>query len=204
MTAMTQIRTRSARHTRGRRIVLPDGGVLAVRPVEPEDRDELAQAYRTLSPESRRLRFIVPPNELTGDMLRYLTAVDGVNHAALVALDADLPGQPGVAIARYVRIPEEPECAEIAVTVVDDHQRRGIGTRLLEMMIELAVHNGLRRVRGYVAADNRILEVARSLDAEITTDTPGVVRVDIPLPRSVWVVRRAFLVMQQPQPAAAR
>jgi hypothetical protein len=67
-------------------------------------------------------------------VVRYFTAVDGVNHAALVALS--VPESPeeaprGLAVARFVRSKDEPATAELAVTVVDDVQRLGLGTLLV-------------------------------------------------------------------------
>lgn len=183
-------------------VTMPDGLRLCVRPIEPGDRDELAEAYHNLSPESRRLRFLVPPNSLTERMLTYLTDVDGVNHVALVAEVVDAPGQPGVAVARFVRLREDPECAEVAVTVVDAWQGRGIGTRMLELIVEAAVRSGVRRLRGWVSSDNRILDIARAIGATVTPDAPGVVRVEARLPRSPWVVRRAYLAALRP-PARA-
>lgn len=176
----------------GHTVRLSGGERVRIRPITPDDRAELARAYLRLSPESRRLRFLSPPNHLSETMLRYLTCVDGVNHAALVAIAEDEPGQPGVGIARYVRLADGGDTAEVAVTVLDDHERRGIGTLLLEMVLERAVRHGIRRVRGYVAASNRVLDLARAFDAAITNDSPGVVAVDVALPRTPYEIRSGF------------
>ena len=174
-------------------VTMPDGLRLCVRPIEPADREELAEAYRNLSPESRRLRFLVPPAELTESMLTYLTHVDGVNHVALVAEAVGEKGSPGVAVARFVRLQEDPDCAEVAVTVADAWQGRGIGTRMLELIIEAAVRRRVRRLRGFVSSDNRILDLARDIGSRVTPESPGVVRVEVELPSRPWVIRRAYL-----------
>ena len=196
--------TASTRRTaHGHTVRLAGGGRVCIRPITPDDRAELAHAYLRLSPESRRLRFLSPPHQLSDAMLRYLTCVDGVNHAALVAIAEDERGQPGVGVARYVRLADRADTAEVAVTVLDDHEGRGIGSLLLEMVLERAVRHGIRRVRGYVAADNRILDLARAFGATVTTDSPGVVAVDLPLPRTPWEIRRGFRRVSAAAPGAA-
>ncbi|HZS15710.1 MAG TPA: GNAT family N-acetyltransferase [Candidatus Dormibacteraeota bacterium] len=194
----------AAPHPLGHRVTLPGGGSVRIRPITPDDRTELGLAYQRLSPESRRLRFLSPPNHLTEDMLRRLTCVDGVNHAALVAIAEDEPGQPGVGVARYVRLGEGSDTAEVAVTVLDDHENRGIGTLLLEMLLEKALRNGVRHIRGYVAAENRILDLARAFDASITPDSPGVVLVDVTLPGAPHEIRSAVRAAALTPGAAAR
>lgn len=180
------------RDTRGHVVRLAGGERVRIRSITPDDRAELAQAYLRLSPQSRRLRFLSPPHQLTDAMLRYLTCVDGVNHAALVAIAEDERGQPGVGVARYVRLAGDSDTAEVAVTVLDDHEGRGIGSLLLEMVLERALRHGIRRVRGYVAGDNRILDLARAVDATMSSDSPGVMEVDVPLPRTPWEIRSGF------------
>ena len=56
--------------------------------------------------------------------------------------------------ARYVRDRDDPRTAEIAVTVIDDWQGRGLGTELLTRLSERACQEGIRRFTAAVAADN--------------------------------------------------
>jgi RimJ/RimL family protein N-acetyltransferase len=72
----------------------------------------------------RRWRPALSPAEL-----RYFTDVDHHDHEALGVLDH--PGGRGVGIARYVRDADDRQAAEIAVTIVDDWQGRGLGTELV-------------------------------------------------------------------------
>ncbi len=165
-----------------RTMVLPlaDGGRILVRPIVPSDRAELAEAVTKLSPRSRRLRFFQGKDELSDEELRYLTDIDYHDHFAWVARDPDADGQPGVGVARYVRLPGDGDVAEPAVTVLDDYQHRGIGSLLFALLAAAAVDNGIRRFRGYVLDDN--LALLESLDADIRHEEPGVATVDIPLP----------------------
>src|SRR3954453_17220851 len=102
------------------RIVLPDGGVVAVRPLRRGDRAEIAAAVARLSERSRYLRFASPKPRLTERELDHLLDVDHVASEALIAVD---PGTGRcVAEARYAAVPGEAGVAEVAVTVADEWQ----------------------------------------------------------------------------------
>jgi nucleotide-binding universal stress UspA family protein/GNAT superfamily N-acetyltransferase len=131
-------------------LTLADGARIAIRPIAPEDRDELAAGFERLSPESRYRRFFGPMKELSPRDLDRLTRVDHRDHEALVALDA-ATGH-GVAVARYVRT--APEEAEPAVVVADDWQRRGVASALLERLAARARAEGIVTFRAPVLAQN--------------------------------------------------
>jgi len=168
---------------------LADGTAVLVRPLLYSDRLEIASAFEQLSPASRRKRFISPPEHLNDNDLEYLTNIDYHDHFALVAFAEDEPGRPGIAVARYIRDPQDAEAAEVAVTVIDSHQRRGVGTLLLLLLADIAVHRGVRTFVSYVRWDN-VGAVAGLTEygARIHPDEPGVARVEIDLPDPVRVV----------------
>ena len=162
---------------------LADGTRVRIRPIEPGDKQALADGFDRMSPESRYRRFMSPIDELTPDMLRHLTEVDHVDHFAWIAFAIDEPGEPGVGVARYVRLAGEPTVAEAAVTVIDEFQGRGLGTLLLQALGAVAIENGIERFRGYVLEDNRRMrQILEESGAIVAHDAPGVVRVDVPLP----------------------
>ena len=163
-------------------VKLRDGTRIRIRPVVTGDKDAIVHGFERLSMESRVRRFFNPPAALSESMLRYLTTIDYTNHVALGAWDIDAPGQPGVAIARYIRLTDEPTCAEAAVTVIDDYQHRGIATVLLKALALIAVQNGIDRFCGYVQWENEeVLSLARSLGAIVQHSSTGVARLDVPL-----------------------
>ena len=94
---------------------LRDGSEVDIRRLRPTDAPVLAEAFEQLSSESRRLRFIGPKPSLSPRELAYLTDVDGHDHEALGASD-HVTGR-GVGVARFIRLADEPEVAEVAVTV---------------------------------------------------------------------------------------
>jgi GNAT superfamily N-acetyltransferase len=74
-----------------------------------------------------------------------------------VALVAEYPAEPVrrlIAVARFVRLADDPEAAEVAITVADDWQRRGLGSLLTEQLAEQARRRGIRRFTATMAADN--------------------------------------------------
>jgi RimJ/RimL family protein N-acetyltransferase len=120
---------------------LRDGTLVSLRPIGPDDKPLLEEGMARLSPQSRRLRFMAPVDSLSRAQLAYLTEVDHRDHVAWGVLHHDQP----VAVARIVRLNNEPDAAELAVTVVDEFQRRGVARLLITVMAELARHLGIER-----------------------------------------------------------
>jgi RimJ/RimL family protein N-acetyltransferase len=161
---------------------LRDGTPVVIRPIFPEDRDRLREGMHRLSQQSRYRRFGATVSELTEDQLSYLTEIDHANHMAWIALDPNVSGEPGLGVARYVRLTEEPEVAEAAVIVSDNVQGLGLGTILLSLLGVSALTNGIRTFRAYVLVENRVmLEILREMGGNVTLEEPGVYRVDLPL-----------------------
>ncbi|MGH2677335.1 MAG: GNAT family N-acetyltransferase [Actinomycetota bacterium] len=171
--------------TRTSVIALRDGTRVKIRPVVPTDKQRFLDGFARLSPASRYRRFLAPVDELSPDMLRRFTEVDYVNEFAYVALLLDEPGEPGAGVARYVRLPDDPETAEAAVTVVDEYQGRGLGTILLEALGAVALEQGIVRFSGLVLESNAaVREILVQLGARVRYDAPGLVRVETDLPIS--------------------
>jgi GNAT superfamily N-acetyltransferase len=136
------------------RHLLSDGTVVRIRPIEPGDKQELQDGLHRLSEATVQRRFLVPKVRFTKAELHYLTEVDGHDHVALVAESERWPGTI-VAVARYVRLDEDPDTAEAAIVVADELQGRGLGKLLAERIAEAAVHHGVRHFTAEMLGDNR-------------------------------------------------
>ena len=161
---------------------LRDGQQILIRPIGPDDRDELAAGLARLSPESRYRRFFTPTAELSPEALDYLTEVDHHDHEALVAVE---PGTGhGIGVARFVRSAEDRERAEVAVAVADSWHNRGVATALLDRLTQRAREEGIARFSAEILADNRpMLELIDEL-GEVTARhlDHGTVEIEVQLP----------------------
>jgi RimJ/RimL family protein N-acetyltransferase len=123
-----------------------------IRPIRPADDVLVEDVFGHLGPESRRQRFLGVKTVLTPAEMRYLTDVDHHDHEALVAVNRS-DGR-GVGVARFIRDVEDGRSAELAVTVVDDWQFQGIGTRLVTRLTDRAWTEGVTQFTALVLDEN--------------------------------------------------
>jgi GNAT superfamily N-acetyltransferase len=135
---------------------LRDGSKVRISRVTPRDAPLIAEGFERLSAETRRLRFLTSKPTLSRAELKYLTEVDGHRHEALGAIDP-LTSR-GIAVARFVRDDEDPSRAEVAVTVSDEWQHRGLGTLMLDRLAQRAREEGVTHFTALVAGDNPAME----------------------------------------------
>ena len=114
----------------------------------------LENGLRHLSKESVQRRFLTPKSSFSRAELRYLTEVDGRDHVALVAENPAEPVRRLIAVARFVRLHDDPHTAEAAIVVADDWQRRGLGSLLADELAGIARALEIRRVTATMASDN--------------------------------------------------
>jgi GNAT superfamily N-acetyltransferase len=155
--------------------------MLTVREIGLHDVDRLQRMFTRLSADTVYHRFFSPIVEPRRSALVWLTAVDHDRRDALVALDGDEI----VAVARYDGEPGA-GTAEVAVTVEDAWQHRGIGRRLTARLARRAVDHGIESFTASVLADNRsALGLLRKLspDASVHFEGGGY-EASMPLPRA--------------------
>jgi RimJ/RimL family protein N-acetyltransferase len=145
---------------------LPDGAVVLIRPIRPDDKRLLTDGLRRLSDESVHRRFLTLKRSFSRTELRYLTEVDGRDHVALVAEYPAEPVRRLIAVARFVRLHDDPDAAEAAIVVADDWQGRRLGSLLAKELGRRARSAGIQRFTATMAADNvaahRLMERATS------------------------------------------
>ena len=152
---------------------LADGTPVTVRPIRPEDA-EIEQAFvRGLSERTRYFRFMQAVHELTPEMLVRFTQIDYDREMAFIAVVENEPGkEQQVAVVRYTMNPDQRSC-EFALVVADAWQSLGIGTHMMQSLMQVARGRGLRHMEGEVLADNsNMLALMRRLKFTIRT-CPG-------------------------------
>jgi acetyltransferase len=130
-----------------------DRRMVYFRHVRPEDEQLITDAIRTASRETLLHRFFSPIRHVAPDLLRRLLAIDRVKETCVVGVVEEHGQTRIICGARYVRLPE-PAAAEMALTVHDDFQRRGLGTFLFTLLCKMARQDGIRQLEAYVMASN--------------------------------------------------
>ena len=142
-------------------VVVADGLELLLRPLRPDDKRRLAQAFERLSPQTRYRRFFAPMESLSDQDLRYLTEVDHHDHEAIAAVNPE--NGMIIGVARFVRS-DDPTEAEVAVVVGDPWHGHGVATALLQQLVERARTEGIEHFVALVLSDNTdALELFRHL-----------------------------------------
>jgi acetyltransferase len=151
---------------------LRGGGVYTVRPIHPDDAQMLQDLMHHLSQESRYFRFVSSLIELPPTMLARFTLIDYDREMALVAVVKQrVAGADGefteteriVGVSRYITNPDHTSC-EFSLVVADDYNGKGLGSRLMECIMDVAREKGLSEIEGLVLANNQpMLKLMRSL-----------------------------------------
>lgn len=151
-------------------ITLDNGRKVVVREVCKKDGELEKKLFESLSPESRRDRFIGGNSKVTDKLIELLTDNDHDVHEALIAI-ADPDTDPkAVGVAHYACDPNHRSC-ECAAVIADDWQHHGLGTRLMTSLTELAQTRGLDEIYSIDSAENRsVHRLAKSLGFECRAD----------------------------------
>ncbi len=132
---------------------LKSGRTVLIRPISPADGPGLRAAYDRLSEESKYRRFLAPKPHLSTSETTYLVHIDGRDHVALVATPVDAPDDI-LAVARFIRLDEDPTQAEFAIVVGDPYQQDGLGTALMEGLRAAAAASGITSFKATMLAEN--------------------------------------------------
>jgi RimJ/RimL family protein N-acetyltransferase len=152
-------------------VTLRSGDVVRIRQVRPQDAPALARAYANLGEQSRYRRFFTAMPALPAATLKAAVEVDHTDHEALVAvplLSAEIVGE-----CRFIRLPDQPDTAEVGVTVVDAWQGRGLGSALLARLSERAAESGIEYFTAEVLAENRTMLALLPSLGHVETESRG-------------------------------
>jgi acetyl coenzyme A synthetase (ADP forming)-like protein len=182
-------------------VVLRDGTTLHLRPVRADDDEKLLEMFSRMSQESLYYRFMSVPR-IDLERARSFTQVDFDRQFVLVGET----GGPLAAIAGYYQSGRAPGRAEVAFSVPDAWQGRGIGTRMLERLAEIARDRGITAFDAYVLGENRrMMDVFLESGFEVTQGLEhGVFHVSLSLEPTASFTARAAERSQKAASASMR
>lgn len=158
---------------------LTDGTEVTLRPVRPEDAGMHQEFVRNLSDESRYFRFFSALHELSPKALARYTQIDYDREMALLAVIREGGKDMELGVSRYVINPDGKTC-EFALAVADAWRHRGIGSRLMLALMDVARKKGLEAIEGDVlGANHNMLKLMMDLGFAVANnkEDPSIKRV---------------------------
>jgi acetyltransferase len=170
-------------------IVLQDGTPVTIRPIRPDDAPKLQTAFKRLSTQSIYYRFLQIFSQLTDQQARDFANLDYYQRMAFVAETQEADELSLIGVARFARLPgDEPDLAESAVVVIDEYQKRGLGSLLLQRLVRYARSHDVQAFLATVHVSNaQIMRfIQRSgFPAEKRMIEPGVWEIRVRLPDEI-------------------
>jgi acetyltransferase len=167
---------------------MPDGEPSTIRPIRPEDEPLMVRFHESLSEQSVYMRYfhMLGLSQRTAhERLTRICFIDYDREMALVAehQNPETGEREILGVGRLSRERAAPSEAEISVLISDRFQRQGLGTILLERLLETGRAEGLRRITAVILSDNRpVQRLFRKLGFHLRRDREGgVVEADLDL-----------------------
>ncbi len=148
---------------------LSNGVNICIRPIRPEDADLETNFHSRLSERTKYFRFMQALHELTPEMIVRFTQIDYDREMAFIAITDDEHKTTELAVGRYLMNPDG-QSVEFALVVADDCHSLGIGTRLMNSLMQSAKAKGMLFFEGEVLAINQpMLSLVTKLGFSIET-----------------------------------
>ena len=171
-------------------VLLKDGSRILLRPIRRDDVERWLDFISRLSHRTKYLRFHSVPKLGREDAIRFCS-VDYDNAFAFVAEVLRDRRQDIIAIGRYYRIPHKTS-AEVAFVIEDAYQGKGIGTKLMEWLANVARDNGITTFEASVLAENRgMMSVFKDYGFHVSSEREeDAYRITFPIARTKRVTRK--------------
>jgi RimJ/RimL family protein N-acetyltransferase len=152
-----------------RHLVLGDGWRIFIRPIRPDDEFRVRDLLAHVSKQDLRLRFFDSIKEFSHQFIARLTNLDYARAMAFIAIDEASRETLGVV---RLHADSSHEAGEYAILLRSDLKGRGLGWVLMQLIIEYAKSEGLRRIDGQILKENSVMvKMCRELGFKVTTDT---------------------------------
>jgi acetyltransferase len=158
---------------------MKNGNDIMLRPIRPEDEPLEYEMLSTLSEESKRLRFFVTIKSITHEMLTRFCNIDYDREMAFVAITGSGSKQKIIGISRLI-LDHDLKNAEFAVVVHDKCQDSGLGQKLLDLVLGIAIEKGVEKVYATILPINhRMLHISRKLGFTVYPEDEGLIKIDL-------------------------
>ncbi len=137
--------------------ILDNGTMVTFRPIHPTDEPKMRDLFYALSQQSIYNRFMREMTHIPYRQIQEFVYVDHRTEVAVVGTVPEAHGEDIVAIGRYY-LDQKTNRAEVAFTVRDGWQNRGIGTFLLRFLITIARRNGISGFTAEVIKENKAMQ----------------------------------------------
>jgi len=178
----TRLQPLSAPRLTGELIKARDGRSLLLRDIHRDDVDALRRGFATLTPDEIRLRFLHPLTDLPRPMAAQFCEIDTEHAVAIVLLDPEDVAEPTIRAVARAYIDPATLAAEFALIVQHDYAGQGLGTLLMQRLIEACRQRGAVEIWGDVLNENgAMLELCGHLgfSRHAAFHDPGVIRVHL-------------------------
>ena len=155
---------------------LKDGRPVLLRPIKPEDEPLESELWKTFSDETQRFRFFSPMRTWSHATLVRYTNIDYDREIAIVGILTEKGERRMIGVVRMIMDPPDFKTAEVAIVVGDPWQGLGLGSKMMDSIIEIARDKGLDSIYGLILRDNsRAIELFREKD--FTVDVTSIKKV---------------------------
>jgi acyl-CoA hydrolase/GNAT superfamily N-acetyltransferase len=135
-------------------VTLRAGMKILFRPIKPTDEAMMQELFYSLSEDSIYYRFFHRTQVMPHKKVQRFTTIDYQKDMAIVGVVEEYGREKIIAVGRYA-LESESNMAEAALLVQDEWQGRGIGTRLLKYLIQIAKSRKIAGFKAQIMADNK-------------------------------------------------
>lgn len=136
------------------RELLKDNTLVTIRPIKPTDEPLLQDFFYSHSDDTIYRRYFRAVRAMPHATAQTLVNLDYRTRMAFVATVGEIGLEKIIGVARYAQEKEQPDMVEVAYTIHDSYQGRGLGTLLQKRLEDYARRMNFKGVSGYLFQDN--------------------------------------------------
>ncbi|MEM2866087.1 MAG: GNAT family N-acetyltransferase, partial [Candidatus Hadarchaeales archaeon] len=156
---------------------LKDGTEVILRPIRPEDEKIEEEFIKGLSEETSRFRFFRIIRDLSHQDLVRFCNIDYDREIAIIAEIREGSKKKEIGVARLITEPGKKR-GEFAIVLADEYQSKGLGTKLTDMIIEIAQEKGLESIYGIIMRENeKMIRLAQKMGFVLKPSKEGYIAI---------------------------